>query len=70
MISGHLEIGDDVHVSGGTLVGKSLKQPGLYTSVYPLETHADWLHNAAQIRRLSKLAQRIAELEKKIDSTK
>ena len=67
MISGHLTIGDDVHVSGGTLVAKSLSQPGLYTSVYPMETHADWLRNAMQIKRLSKLAERISELEKKLE---
>ena len=67
MISGHLEIGDDVHVSAGTLVAKSLKQPGQYTSIYPLEAHEDWLHNAAQIRRLAKLAERVAELEKKLE---
>ena len=67
MISGHLEIGDDVHVSAGTLVAKSLKQPGQYTSIYPLEAHEDWLHNAAQIRRLARLAERVAELEKKLE---
>ncbi|SDH54513.1 UDP-3-O-(3-hydroxymyristoyl)glucosamine N-acyltransferase [Propionivibrio dicarboxylicus] len=64
MVSGHLEIADDVHISAGTLVGKSLKQAGVYTSVFPLDTHEDWLHNAAQIRRLSKLAERVSELEK------
>ena len=69
MISGHLTIGDDVHVSGGTLVAKSLSQPGLYTSVYPMETHADWLRNAMQIKRLSKLAERVSELEKKLEKT-
>lgn len=45
-------------------MAKSLKQAGHYTSVFPLLTHEDWLHNAAQIKRLSKLADRIAELEK------
>ncbi|WP_319240375.1 UDP-3-O-(3-hydroxymyristoyl)glucosamine N-acyltransferase [uncultured Propionivibrio sp.] len=64
MVSGHLEIADDVHISAGTLVGKSLKQAGVYTSVFPLDTHDGWLQNAAQIRRLSKLAERVSELEK------
>ena len=67
MISGHLNIGDDVHVSAGTLVAKNLSQPGVYTSVYPMETHADWLRNAMQIKRLSKLAERVSELEKKLE---
>jgi UDP-3-O-[3-hydroxymyristoyl] glucosamine N-acyltransferase len=68
MISGHLELADDVHISGGTLVGKSLPRAGQYTSVFPLEAHREWLHNAAQIKRLAKLAARVAELEKKLDS--
>ena len=62
MISGHLEIADDVHVSAGTLVAKNLRS-GHYTSVYPLQTHEEWLHNAAQIKRLSRLAERISRLE-------
>jgi UDP-3-O-[3-hydroxymyristoyl] glucosamine N-acyltransferase len=39
MISGHLELGDDVHVSAGTLVTKSLPRPGQYTGIFPLEAH-------------------------------
>ncbi len=66
MISGHLELGDDVHISGGTLVARSLSRPGQYTGVFPLDEHAHWLHNAAQLRRLAKLVERVAELEKKI----
>ena len=67
MIVGHLEIGDDVHVSAGTMVTKNLRQPGQYTSIYPLETHDEWLHNAAQIKRLAKLAERVSELEEKLE---
>lgn len=65
-ISGHLELANDVHISGGTIVTKTLKKPGVFTSIYPLESHEDWLHNAVQIRHLSKLAQRVSELEKTI----
>ena len=67
MIIGHLEIADDVHISAGTMVTKSLKKPGQYTSIFPLEAHEDWLHNAAQIKRLAKLAERVSELEKKLE---
>ncbi|MBK5915699.1 UDP-3-O-(3-hydroxymyristoyl)glucosamine N-acyltransferase [Rhodocyclus purpureus] len=66
MILGHLELADDTHVSAGSMVSKSLKKPGQYTAIYPLEPHADWLHNAAQIRRLATLADRVAELEKNL----
>jgi UDP-3-O-[3-hydroxymyristoyl] glucosamine N-acyltransferase len=66
MIVGHLELADDVHVSAGTMVTGNLRRSGQYTSIFPLERHEEWLLNAAQIRRLAKLAGRVAELEKKI----
>ncbi len=67
MISGHLELGDDVHVSGGTLVARNLSEPGQYTALFPLERHQEWLRSAAQIKRLAKLVERVADLEKKME---
>jgi UDP-3-O-[3-hydroxymyristoyl] glucosamine N-acyltransferase len=46
--------------------GKSLHRPGQYTGVFPLDDHAQWLQNAAQLRRLAKLVERVVELEKKL----
>jgi UDP-3-O-[3-hydroxymyristoyl] glucosamine N-acyltransferase len=68
MIIGHLELADDVHISAGSMVTKNLRQPGQYTSIFPLEAHDTWLRNAAQIKRLARLAERVAELEKKIET--
>ena len=68
MIVGHLELADDVHISAGSMVTKSLRKPGQYTSIFPLETHDSWLRSAAQIKRLAKLAERVAELENKIET--
>ncbi|HZX33138.1 MAG TPA: UDP-3-O-(3-hydroxymyristoyl)glucosamine N-acyltransferase [Rhodocyclaceae bacterium] len=72
MILGHLEIADGTVISPGTMVMKSITKPGKYTALFPLEEHDRWLHNAAQVRHLSRLADRVAELEKKlqIDNTK
>jgi UDP-3-O-[3-hydroxymyristoyl] glucosamine N-acyltransferase len=69
MIIGHLDLADDVHISAGSMVTKSLHKPGQYTSIYPLEAHDAWLHNAVQIKRLAKLAERVAELEKILEKT-
>ncbi len=69
MIIGHLDLADDVHISAGSMVTKSLRKPGQYTSIYPLEAHDAWLQNAAQIKRLAKLAERVAELEKILEKT-
>ncbi|MBS1160941.1 MAG: UDP-3-O-[3-hydroxymyristoyl] glucosamine N-acyltransferase [Proteobacteria bacterium] len=70
MIEGHITIASGVVISGATTVTKSIKKPGRYTSIFPMNEHADWLHNAAHAKSLVKLAERVAELEKKLKNTK
>ncbi len=53
-IAGHLTLGDDVHVTGLTLVSRSLSGPGVYSSGWPAEETRRWRRNVAQLRRLSK----------------
>ena len=69
MIAGHVTIASGAVISGGSLVMKNITKPGQYTSVFPLEEHSHWLHNAAQIRHLAKLAERVSELEKILKRT-
>ncbi|NLP32346.1 MAG: UDP-3-O-(3-hydroxymyristoyl)glucosamine N-acyltransferase [Oligella ureolytica] len=66
MLAGHLELADDVHISGATGVMSSINKPGRYTSVYPIEEHSEWQKNAAVIKNLYKLRRRVQELEKKL----
>lgn len=67
IVLGHLTLADDVHVSAGSMVTKSLPRAGQYTGAFPLDAHDHWLKNAAQLRRLSALADRVAELERKLE---
>ena len=69
MIAGHVTIASGAVISGGSLVMKNITKPGQYTSVFPLEEHSHWLHNAAQIRHLARLAERVSELEKTLKKT-
>ena len=46
---------------------KSLEQPGTYTGVYPFSSHPRWLKNAAHLRQLDKLVERVRELEDRLD---
>ena len=66
MISGHLTIADRVVVSGGTLVAKSITAPGTYTAVFPMQPHAQWLKNAALVRHLHELMERVRGLENEV----
>ena len=66
-VAGHLNITDRTTISGGTNVIKSIDKPGQqFTSVYPMLPHADWEKNAAILRGLDKMRQRIKELESQI----
>ena len=65
-IVGHIEIADDVVVSGGTVVSKSIRKGGVYTSIPPLQTHADWVRNFAHLRHLDAMADRIRALEQRL----
>jgi len=66
MIRGHLTIGDRVNIGGGTLVWRSISEPGEYTGVYPIAKHADWEKSAAIVRNLSTMREKIRALEKTI----
>lgn len=63
MISGHLTLGDDVHVSGGTAITSNVSQPGRYTGVFPFGEHREWQRNAAVLPQLAQLRRRLRRLE-------
>jgi UDP-3-O-[3-hydroxymyristoyl] glucosamine N-acyltransferase len=64
MVLGHLSIADHVHVSSGSLVSRSITEPGQYTGFYPLARNADWEKTAAVVRQLDTMRDRVRELEK------
>lgn len=66
-IVGHLEICDNVHISGFTLISKSITKPGQYTSQLPQMTHAEWLKSASHWRHLDSLVDKIKALQRRLD---
>ena len=66
MIGGHLTIADHVNISGGTLVSHSISKPGTYTAVFPIDENAAWEKNAATLRQLYRLRERVKALERSI----
>ena len=63
MILGHLEIADNVHISAATVVSRSIKQPGHYTGFFPIDDNGSWEKNAATLKHLHALRDRIKALE-------
>ena len=65
-IAGHLTIADGVEISGHTAITKSIDKPGVYSGLYPFDTNRAWRRNAAYLRHLGDLAERLRELEKQV----
>lgn len=64
MIFGHLNIADGTHVSGASVVMSSIKEPGAYTGIFPLQQHKDWEKTAVTLKQLLKLRTELRELKK------
>jgi UDP-3-O-[3-hydroxymyristoyl] glucosamine N-acyltransferase len=63
IVLGHLQLADHVHISAASVVTHSLLQPGTYSGVFPIDTNAAWHKNAATLRQLHSLRERIKHLE-------
>jgi UDP-3-O-[3-hydroxymyristoyl] glucosamine N-acyltransferase len=66
VILGHLTIADDVNVSAGTLVTKSIARAGTYSGAVPFLEHGDWLKNFSRLRHLDAMADKIRALEQRL----
>jgi len=65
IILGHLEIVDHVHITAATLITRSIHKPGQYSGAFPFDDNAAWEKNAATLRQLHALRERLRALEKK-----
>jgi UDP-3-O-[3-hydroxymyristoyl] glucosamine N-acyltransferase len=63
-ILGHLSVCDEVQVSAGTVISRSIRKPGAYTGLFPAGGHGSWVRNAAVVRHLARLVKRVRALEK------
>lgn len=66
VVLGHLALADGVHISAATVVTRSIRKPGHYTGVFPIDENAAWEKNAASLKQLHGLRERIRALEDKI----
>jgi UDP-3-O-[3-hydroxymyristoyl] glucosamine N-acyltransferase len=64
MVLGHLTLADHVHISAASLATRSLLKPGQYSGVFPIDDNASWEKNAATLKQLHTLRDRIRALEK------
>jgi UDP-3-O-[3-hydroxymyristoyl] glucosamine N-acyltransferase len=69
-ILGHLHITDHVEISAFSLIGKSIREAGSYTAIFPFAKTEEWRANAVHLRHLEELVQRVKTLEKSVASLK
>jgi len=67
-IAGHLEIADNVHITAMTMVIKSLKDAGVYSSGTGVQPNDKWRKSIARLRQLDQMASRLKALEKLVKS--
>ncbi len=63
-ILGQLEIVDDVYVNATSVVTRSIKQAGIYSSTIAAQENSRWQKVAGRLHRLNELAERVRKLEK------
>jgi UDP-3-O-[3-hydroxymyristoyl] glucosamine N-acyltransferase len=63
-IAGHLTIAPHTEISGASVVTHSIRKAGTYTGLFPLDDNANWGKNAAALKQLSSLRDRLRLLEK------
>ena len=68
VVLGHLRLVDGVHVSAASVVTRSLLKPGHYTGMFPIDDNAAWEKNAASLKQLNRLRERIKALEQALEN--
>lgn len=54
---------DHVNISAATVVTRTISEPGHYTGMFPIDDNARWEKNAATLKQLHSLRERIKALE-------
>jgi UDP-3-O-[3-hydroxymyristoyl] glucosamine N-acyltransferase len=63
-IVGHLTITDNVHITAGSLVTKSIDKAGSYSSGTSMQNTKAWRRNAVRFSQLDIMAKRLSDIEK------
>jgi len=69
IVLGHLTLADEVNISAASVVTRSILKPGHYTGMFPIDANATWEKNAATVKHLASLRERIRALEATVKNT-
>ena len=66
VVLGHLSLADHVNVSASSVVTRSILKPGHYSGFFPIDDNVAWEKNAATLKQLHTLRDRLKRVEKQI----
>lgn len=66
VVLGHLTLADHVHISAASVVTRSILKSGNYTGLFPIDDNVSWEKNAASLKKLHSLRDRLKRVEKTI----
>jgi UDP-3-O-[3-hydroxymyristoyl] glucosamine N-acyltransferase len=66
IVLGHLQLVDHVHISAASVVTRSILKPGQYTGLFPIDDNHAWEKNAATLKQLHTLRERLKLAEKSL----
>lgn len=64
VFNGHIEICDQVTITGMAMVMRSITEPGLYSSGIPAQSNKEWRKVAARVMHIDDMHKRLAKLER------
>ena len=64
IVLGHLRLADHVNISAASVVTRSILKPGHYTGFFPIDDNHAWEKNAATLKQLHTLRERLKLAEK------
>jgi UDP-3-O-[3-hydroxymyristoyl] glucosamine N-acyltransferase len=62
-VNGHIEVADHVHVTGRSVIWRSISEPGVYSSGLPLQENRAWHRNYPRFAQLDEMYRRLKALE-------
>lgn len=62
-VVGHVELADNVHVSGMSMISRNIREAGVYTGSIPAMPHDQWKKNFARLKQLDDMARRLRAIE-------
>ena len=69
VVLGHLILADHVHISAASVVTRSILKAGNYTGLFPIDDNIMWEKNAATLKQLYALRNRLKLVEKHLEQT-